>query len=285
MSARQWSALSLVCAIAIAGCVGSSPPANVSSSAPPTSAAAATADVSTGAISGRVIDDEVRPVPKASVIVAETKAETETDAEGKFTFNELQPGKFSVLVQKLGYESAGVKVEVRAGEVAEANIALKPVVIASEAYSSVQPKTALMHVGVTTLTSLQNESAVSSLACDPCRLPMHFAKNPDGIVAEGRWADGPTPVLNAGLNVWYYRDWAGNELGTNICYWQPSVSPYRYEWSENCVKGAGKIDKMLLHIQPGPIPGLLAAELKVETWTSFFYNMEIDEAYTALPPA
>lgn len=276
----------LMIALTFAGCVGASSTGSVSSSsAPPTSADPPTADLSTGAISGRVVDDEVRPIPKADVVLAETKAETKTDEEGKFTFNDLQPGTFRILVQKLGYESAGVKVDVKPGEVVEAKIVLKPIAVATEAYVGVQPKTALIHVGVTTLSSLQNESAIQSLACNPCRLPMHFAKNPTAIVIEGRWDDGPTPVLNAGLNVWYYKDWSGDGLGTNICYWQPSVSPYRYVWSDTCLGGAKKIDKMLVHIQPGPVPGVLAFELKVETWSSFFYNLEVADDYTARPPA
>jgi len=95
----------------------------------------------------------------------------------------------------------------------------------------------------------------------------------------------PDPRLERRPQRVVLKDWSGSELGTNICYWQPSTSPYKITWSDTCVTGAKKVDKLLLHIQPGPIPGLVAFELKVETWTSFFYNMEMDDAYTALPPA
>jgi hypothetical protein len=271
--------------IASAGCIDGSAETAISSSAAPSSAPLPTADVSTGSISGKVVDDEVRPLAKARVVIAETQAETQTDQDGRFTFNGLEPGTFGILAQQLGYESAGQKVTVVAGEVAEVKIVLKPVTLDAEPYVAIVPRTALVHVGVTALSSLQNQSVVQSLACDPCRLPVHFEKNPDAILAEGRWNDGPTPVVNAGLNVWYYKDWNGDGLGTSICYWQPSESPYHAEWSEKCVDGAKKIDKMLLFIQPGPVPGLVAVELKVETWTSFFYNTEITESYTSLPPA
>jgi hypothetical protein len=270
-------------ALALAGCVGSS---STDTQAPESSTTAPppTADATTGAISGLVLDDEVRPISGATVVLVETQAETQTDDQGRFTFNNLPPGTVRILASRLGYDGGGIKVQVIAGEVVEAKIVLKPMVL-NEPYVRVAPRNAMMHVSVTSLTSLQNESVISQYACNPCRLPMHLDKNPSAIYSEGQWADGPTPVINAALNVWYYRDWSGSGLGTNMCYWQPSTSPYRIAWSETCVGRAKGIDKMLVHIQPGPIPGNVAIELKVETWTSFFYNQEMPEDYTALPPS
>jgi hypothetical protein len=117
-------------AVALAGCAqapAASTLASSSAAAPPPKAGA-----STGSLSGVVVDDEMVPVADADVgLVEDAKALTKSDATGRFVFNDLEPGTYSVAVQKIGYETGTQRVSVIVGEVRESKITIKRVVLST----------------------------------------------------------------------------------------------------------------------------------------------------------
>lgn len=107
----------------LAGCAGNSAdPKTSSSSAPP-----AVVTDEFGSIAGRVFDDEVLPIAGAEVAIAKPAQSTKTDAAGEYTFNQLAPGAYTLVVQALGFESMSRSVNVAAGAVTFANLTLKSV--------------------------------------------------------------------------------------------------------------------------------------------------------------
>ena len=119
----------LVLAIVMSGCAAG----ESATKAPATSAPAATVSADSGSITGRITDDELQVIVGAQVGVSgPAESLVETDAEGRFTFNDLAPGEYAVIAQKLGYESAAKRVTVEAGKATEVSVILAPVAILSE---------------------------------------------------------------------------------------------------------------------------------------------------------
>ncbi len=57
----------------------------------------------TGVLLGVVVDEAVRPISGATVVLTPGGMETETDAEGRFFFDKLEPGTYFLDVSRLGY--------------------------------------------------------------------------------------------------------------------------------------------------------------------------------------
>lgn len=68
---------------------------------------------SAGPVSGVVLDaDTGAPIPGAAVHVVDTEHRTETDEEGRFAFADVEPGEYTMQVDRLGYGAQSVSIEV-----------------------------------------------------------------------------------------------------------------------------------------------------------------------------
>ena len=128
----------VVVAAVVAGCVGSDVPitANdaVSGAPHPTAAPEAAPKVDLGSIRVTVVTAEIEAIPDAEVVVSDTPFAAFTDAAGLAVFNDVDPGTYTVLAAKPGYQPVQDKgriVEVVAGEVADVRLTLDPVVVIS----------------------------------------------------------------------------------------------------------------------------------------------------------
>lgn len=83
-----------------------------------------TVDAKTGAIAGVVVDEAIRPVGNASVVLVAPPRNTTTDAEGRFAFEGLEPGVYFMQVEARRFEGAQVSVDVVAGEPSTVRILL-----------------------------------------------------------------------------------------------------------------------------------------------------------------
>lgn len=107
--------------LALSGCTGSE-----AGPGPLTSAEAPKVSAETGSLTGRVLDDEGNPLANAGVGVQGPMSQvTSTDAMGAYTINGLPPGTYGVIAQRLGYNAASLKAEIRAGETTWTNLTLK----------------------------------------------------------------------------------------------------------------------------------------------------------------
>ncbi len=73
-----------------------------------------------GAVSGLVIDDRYRPVAESRVLLLPLGLDTVTNENGEFGFVGLDPGTYTIKAQKAKHEAAPKRVDVIAGQFAEA---------------------------------------------------------------------------------------------------------------------------------------------------------------------
>lgn len=77
-----------------------------------------------GAISGVVVSETIVPIAGAAVLLVSHDTETVTDEEGRFVFEDLDPGVYFVSVEAPAFAGVQTSVEVAAGEVAKPRILL-----------------------------------------------------------------------------------------------------------------------------------------------------------------
>ena len=127
MRGQVFLALFLVVAMLLSGCT-SGDAKGAPSTAGPAPSATVTAD--TGSVAGLITDDEQKPVGGATVALLEVaEGATESDTSGRFTINQVSPGSYSLVTQKLGFEEFSKKIVVTAGEVTEVVAIMKPIAI------------------------------------------------------------------------------------------------------------------------------------------------------------
>jgi hypothetical protein len=73
-------------------------------------------------VSGQILDKEMNnePLPFATVLIKETKQNTATDENGKYSFS-IQPGNYTLVISYLGYATKEILFAVNAGEVKTIN--------------------------------------------------------------------------------------------------------------------------------------------------------------------
>ena len=81
---------------------------------------------SRGTLSGKVTDAASgEPIAGVKVFIVETFEEVITDDQGGFQIM-LDPGRYSILIDQEGFESAAQKVEIKAGATVVLEIGLQP---------------------------------------------------------------------------------------------------------------------------------------------------------------
>lgn len=112
-------------AMALAGCVGSDDAAPADDGLRD-SADEAVVSATSGSIRGTVASDLFEPLGGAQVGIIETAQETKVARNGEFTMNDIVPGRYTLHIAAIGYQSAQRAVEVRAGEISEVTAQLIP---------------------------------------------------------------------------------------------------------------------------------------------------------------
>ncbi|HLE48307.1 MAG TPA: carboxypeptidase-like regulatory domain-containing protein [Candidatus Thermoplasmatota archaeon] len=289
--------LGLVLAVSalVAGCAdakaAAAPTASASTSAPPP-----TVDSTTGSITGVVVDDERVPLAGVAVAQSLTEGTATTDAEGRFTLNDLAPQTYTLFFEKLGYESFARKVDVAAGQVSQANATMKAVAISGETFIEPVLKTSLIHLDNVWfgyyLRTIVNDSNANSLRCGPCEFSLHMKKGPKGVLAETIWAQSYAAAVNQEITVYYFTAWnAASGTGTRVADDVYKANRESTLFSETELGRIAKSDKMRMHVYGGGVPAVggqngnvINYEHKVDVWTSFAYGEEFPDEYTSLPP-
>lgn len=76
-------------------------------------------------ITGRVTDNEGNALPAASVKIKGTTNAVASNQTGNYSFPNVQPGKYTIIVSYMGFETKEAEVEVAAGKTATLNFALE----------------------------------------------------------------------------------------------------------------------------------------------------------------
>lgn len=140
-------AIGVIVTLLLAGCTGGTG-SSTSPSPPATTAPTATVSDAMGSIEGVVVDEESSPLPGAAIGLEDSALTAATDAAGKFVFNDLAPGDYTVFASKLGFGSAGRKVAVIAGEVTAVQIQLQAISLTNESFYLTLPFEGYMHCSV-----------------------------------------------------------------------------------------------------------------------------------------
>lgn len=111
------SAWILGAALVASGCVGGE--ANSPAAAPGAPSGQPITGAETGVLNVLVADDSLAPIEGAQVGLLEAKMEAATDDAGRAVLAELDPGTYTAVAQKLGYESSAKKVQITAGQATE----------------------------------------------------------------------------------------------------------------------------------------------------------------------
>lgn len=108
--------------ILLAGCTaqGNAATPQDASAAPPSSAAGEGA----ATIRAVVTDDTLVPLPGVTVALKESSALATTDEGGQALFTQVDPGEYTLIAQRLGYEAAAKKVRVIADETVDVQFQL-----------------------------------------------------------------------------------------------------------------------------------------------------------------
>jgi hypothetical protein len=208
-SSSNLGAMLLVTAIALSGCAGSAPKA---SDQPP---ASPIVDDESGAIQGIVTTSELEPIKNAQVALQSGALDpTLSDADGRFLFSGLEPGKHVVFITALGYESLARNVEVIASEISELSIQLQE--LQSDAPFSVSElKDGYIACG--TGTGKDGVAGFTQVECgsnDPNQeflFKYNFAKDLKGILFEMTWK--PSQALSKDLALMIEKEGCGFTCG------------------------------------------------------------------------
>lgn len=268
----------------LAGCAGSAPAPQGSGSS---SAPVPTLDDSTSSISGRVVDDEKAPLSGAEVGLVEARATTKSDEAGAFTFNGLAPGAYTLVAQKLGYDSISKKVTVTLEEVAQVSLELRPLSIAKEPYQITRQSTAYFKQSwyyVDRAAPIINQTSVYQQTCDPCVFHLFIEKAPKEGMTETYWKRAVTATgVNENIEPFYCIGWTVSCTVDGTLIWRENLgSRESIKWSQAGVDYLKKLDKLRLEVLAG-FPGVMVQQ-RVDVYTSFSYLDGFPDNFTALPP-
>ena len=119
----------LVVAAALSGCAAEKAATQSSASFVPQTSATVTDE--TGGLNGMLVDDEMVPIPNATVgirsVDGSRQNQTTSSPDGEFSFSDLSPGEYELAAQSPFHEPATRKASVFAGEVAEVQFVLRTV--------------------------------------------------------------------------------------------------------------------------------------------------------------
>jgi len=274
--------LLVIATMVLAGCTSGE---SATKAAPAASTTAAPPEVTaeTGSISGLVIDEEIQGIAGADVGILDRTPELKavTDAAGKFTFNELPPGDYKIVAQKLGYESRALSVKVEVGQVAEAKLTLVALAIKEQR---------IFHFPFAGFFSCGMSSPVLTVACrgtagleDKSSFKTNVtASDIQTVIDTMTWdasAPGTAKILR---NVFSVDGVSGSGAEKN------SVSPNILRVDEPKAKAKAKLNHLIWigwtsTSDPTQIV-VVVYQQKFDVTTSVFYGDEAPEDFSALPP-
>ena len=164
----------------VAGCADSgtkAQPAPTSSNAAP-----ATVTADTGGIDGSVVDEELMPIAGVDVAILKSNLTAKTDAQGKFSFSQLEPGSYDIVAQKLGYETSSRKADVVAGEITNVKIALSAFAII-ESYAEPLIMNGYIVLSNALLGAAEGDAGVPA-GCEKCHFKWNASSDVVAMVLE-----------------------------------------------------------------------------------------------------
>ncbi|MBI2078380.1 MAG: carboxypeptidase regulatory-like domain-containing protein [Euryarchaeota archaeon] len=265
-----------VVAILLGGCVSGESKSNAAAS---TSAPPPTVSADEGSISGQVLSEEIQPIGDADVAISgPSQAVGKSDAQGKFTFNGLAPGEYTVIAQRLGFDSEAKKVVVEAGIAAEVTMTLQAIAIGGEPRRE-----------VTTYDGFIDGDAYTFAVglYYPRSFTLNVSQGAGALVVSMAW-ESSAPLFVRYMRVTTTLD--GNSNTTKGRSPQTvTMSDLEVEKKKEKVTVAYKpdfacgVDPLCFAGNPDALVPQIAYQQRVKFYNTVFYNEAIPDGYTGLP--
>lgn len=145
----------------------------------------------TGAISGVVVDEAVRPIEGATVTLTATQASTTTDVEGRFVFSDLEPGTYFLTAVAPRHLEAQTSIEVVAEQTSTARFSLLGDGL-PDPYHQTQHFQGLITFHATVAWAqaewmLDTYAGITTPACEQCVFTFSSPEIPTGHLFEATW--------------------------------------------------------------------------------------------------
>lgn len=272
--------------MALAGCVGGD--GDVADTTPSQTPEASD---DTGAIAGVVLNAELLPIEGADVALQELTNVTKTDANGNFTFNDLAPGEYTLVVQRLGFESVAKAIDVTLGEITNVEVILEPIAPKEEVYIAANPISAHITFGHAWTDYYGGWDNLP--LCGQCEFYVHLDPKPSDIENEALWVKPiDAPVFSHEIYYLLRKDTDNATAATALDgdtvtsgYWDYGEMPRPMEGDdyEQALENL-EDDTTTIQIKVGGGFSSVAYEQRVDIWVSFAYNGDLPEDYSAFPP-
>lgn len=217
----------------------------------------------------------------ARVGLKENAANTTTDAEGAYGFHGLEPGAYTVSVQRLGYKGQARKAIAVAGEVAALDFALVPLPAVEPHYRTFVQEGmigcgAALPAGVTT-TACYGDPASE----DPI-LEFNVTGAARHLLTEIVWDSSSATTgreLLVDCNVAY------DEGPMQDCGDPRGPSPLIHALALKTFSDTARItDYVFVNFFSASNPSPVAYQQRFTAYFTLFYDMGIPDGFTALPP-
>lgn len=281
----------LVVATVLAGCAGGGAGAKDVRTGPLASAPEPVANESRASLAGTVVSEELVPISGVVVALRETAASVTSDPHGRFTFNDLDAGTYTLVTQALGYDSRAMKVTTTLEQVTYVNITLSAVKLAEEAIITSTSLVAFVDFGHawTDYYVAWGKGAT----CTKCVLYVGVVPTPNDARFEASWVKPvDVPVVSEEIYYLLKKGWQNGSVefqdGTSLVsgYWIHGDMPRNMEPNDNATMFADKkmkdVERIKIWIGGGFTS--VAYQQKIDMWISFVYNGEFPDPFSAFPP-
>lgn len=289
---------SLLLVLGLAGCLGGD---DADASADEETLEETTED-QMGTVQGIVMNTEGLPVAGVQLGLAPSAKETTSLSNGSYRFANVEPGEYTLIAQKLGYESQATTVSVEAGQTVQKDLSLTELQVV-ESYHYTEPYTGVLSCSFTTpvwtspcdypytavyytLADLGVNGSNYGLPAEPLenqwRYDLTVQNGTTGIVSELTWE----AVSAASENLMFVVSCNEFDPVLDDCDgWDDrgeGPSPVIiYDWN---FPDAEEDPTFMTRVYLPWGDPQLAVDQKFDVYHTMFYGGEVPDDFTALPP-
>lgn len=228
------------------------------------------------------MDQEMVPIEGADVgVVGQAKLAAKTDAAGRFTLNEVAPGNYNLIAQRLGFDAASKAIMVVAGEVTPVNFSLVAIATAGPTHQLI-PYNGFLNLGGSVGV---REGAAYTVYFNDANTRMFFETN----VTKGLTAviDGMRWGSSAPLTTkWFMLDMQVDGVRKNRT---SGASPLVERLDDLEITKKGKIGHQVWvawgSVSEPASAAVVVYQQKFELYTTVFYGGPIPDGYDPFPSA
>lgn len=301
-----WQTFGVVLLLLLSGCAGSE---ETPAAAVQFVAGSCSYDADAGAVSGRVLNEELMPLADAKVQLRELSRETSTAADGGFCFSDVAAGRYTIDLLKLGYNALSRAIDVAPGRISTLSAVLKAIPPLGEPRSEILgPFQGFMECRMATVSSsgqcgfLPVVGNVVSNSTGPILFPNDkifydftkiTAKDWSQIVFESRWKPSTYATNPKMTQVFSYTNRTSTHWFADS---GPQNSPIKFVYQHGKAGPGGQLQGnqpkepnanitlrtwITVPFSPATHPVDLAFELRFQIMVTIVYNDEAAADYTA----